>query len=83
MDILEEHGLRGTFFVETFAGAVVGEAPLREAYAEIAARGHDVQLHLHPVYRYYALVGRGGSRWTKCPPRSTTSARIRWKPRSS
>jgi peptidoglycan/xylan/chitin deacetylase (PgdA/CDA1 family) len=59
MDILEEHGLRGTFFVETFAGAVVGEAPLREAYAEIAARGHDVQLHLHPVYRYYALVEEG------------------------
>jgi peptidoglycan/xylan/chitin deacetylase (PgdA/CDA1 family) len=59
MDILEEHDLRGVFFVEAFAGAVVGEAPLALAYREIAARGHDVQLHLHPVYRYYAAVEQG------------------------
>jgi len=59
MDILEEHGLRGVFFGETFAGAVVGEGPLAEAYREILARGHDVQLHLHPVFHYHAALKSG------------------------
>ena len=59
MDLLEEHGLRGTFFVEVFAGAVVGNALLSDAYREILARGHDVQLHLHPVFRYYDRFKRG------------------------
>ena len=59
MDILEAHGLRGVFFAEMFASAVVGDAPLAEAYREIRARGHDVQLHLHPVFHYYAGLERG------------------------
>ena len=59
MDILEAHGLRGVFFAETFASAVVGDAPLARAYQEIVERGHDVQLHLHPVYHYYAALEQG------------------------
>jgi len=59
MDILEAHGLRGVFFAEMFASAVVGDGPLAEAYREIRARGHDVQLHLHPVFHYYAGLERG------------------------
>lgn len=59
MDILEAHGLRGVFFAEMFASAVVGDGPLAEAYQEIRARGHDVQLHLHPVFHYYAALERG------------------------
>jgi hypothetical protein len=59
MDILEAHGLRGVFFAETFASAVVGDEPLGRAYREILARGHDVQLHLHPVFHYYAGVEQG------------------------
>ncbi|HEY7652073.1 MAG TPA: hypothetical protein VIG07_04565 [Methylomirabilota bacterium] len=59
MDILEEHGLRATFFAEVFASEVVGEPALAGAYREILARGHDVQLHLHPVFHYYALLKRG------------------------
>lgn len=59
MDVLEEHGLRATFFTEVFASAVVGDAPLSEAYREIVERGHDVQLHLHPVFRYYAQLKQG------------------------
>jgi hypothetical protein len=42
-----------------FAGAVVGEAELANAYQAILARGHDVQLHLHPVFRYYERVRKG------------------------
>lgn len=59
MDILEAHGLRGVFFAELFASAVVGDGPLAEAYQEILRRGHDVQLHLHPVFHYYAEVEQG------------------------
>jgi peptidoglycan/xylan/chitin deacetylase (PgdA/CDA1 family) len=59
MDILEAHGLRGVFFAEMFASAVVGDGPLAEAYQEISARGHDVQLHLHPVFHYYAGLEHG------------------------
>jgi peptidoglycan/xylan/chitin deacetylase (PgdA/CDA1 family) len=54
MDLLEEHDLRATFFVEVFASTVVDGAALGGAYREIVERGHDAQLHLHPVFRYYA-----------------------------
>jgi hypothetical protein len=59
MDILEAHRLRATFFVEVLAGAVVGDETLGEAYAPITKRGHDAQLHLHPVFHYYDQVRRG------------------------
>jgi hypothetical protein len=59
MDILEASGLRGTFFVEVSAARVVGEAELGEVYRMILQRGHDLQLHLHPVFHYFAEV-RGG-----------------------
>lgn len=59
MDIMEEHGLRGTFFVEVLASRVVDRARLADAYGEIVSRGHDAQLHLHPAYRCYRLVQEG------------------------
>lgn len=68
MDLLEEHGLRGTFFAEVFAAPVVGEEPLGAAYREIAARGHDVQLHLHPVFRYYERLRKGLITSQELPP---------------
>jgi hypothetical protein len=56
MTILERRGLRGTFFVEVLASRVVDRQKLADAYGAIVARGHDVQLHLHPVYYYYDLL---------------------------
>jgi len=69
MDILEEHGLRGTFFIEVLAGTVLGERVLAEAYETVLRRGHDAQLHAHPVYRYYAKVRQGALTSTGLPPR--------------
>jgi peptidoglycan/xylan/chitin deacetylase (PgdA/CDA1 family) len=69
MDILEEHGLRGTFFIEVLAGPVVGERALAAAYESVLARGHDAQLHAHPVYRYYGQVRRGELAESALPPR--------------
>jgi hypothetical protein len=59
MDILEEHDLRATFFAEVLARDVVGKSELAEAYTPILKRGHDAQLHLHPVFHYYHLVTQG------------------------
>ena len=59
MDILEENGLRGTFFVEVFAGLNGSRAALTEAYSQIAKRSHDIQLHLHPIHYYYHLRKEG------------------------
>jgi peptidoglycan/xylan/chitin deacetylase (PgdA/CDA1 family) len=68
MDILEEHGLRGTFFVEVLASTVLGERALAEAYETVLRRGHDAQLHAHPVYRYYAKVRQGALTESQLPP---------------
>ncbi len=69
MDILERYGLRGTFFIEVLAGQVVPESQLAAAYDEIARRGHDPQLHLHPVYHYYQLFCQGALSRDQLPPR--------------
>jgi len=46
---LEAAGLAGTFFVETFGSQVFGRERLAEICREIKSRGHDVQLHAHPI----------------------------------
>lgn len=51
MDELEACGMRGTFFTEVLGSAYFGEPGLREVCQALRARGHDVQLHLHPAQR--------------------------------
>lgn len=53
MDILEQHGFRGTFFVEVFCSYLLGKDEVGKVFRCLEKRGHDVQLHLHPVYRFY------------------------------
>lgn len=64
MDLLNAHGLKGVFFVESLAASVVGPEPLREIVSLIQERGQDVQLHLHTEWlRWMAdsiLPGRNG-----------------------
>ena len=69
MDILEEHGLRGTFFTEVLVRELLAESELKEAYVPILQRGHDAQLHLHPVFHYYSLVTQGRMQRGDLPPR--------------
>ncbi|HKM84454.1 MAG TPA: hypothetical protein VJY15_26285 [Candidatus Acidoferrum sp.] len=59
MDILEENNLRGTFFIEVFAALHGFQPGLTEAYSQIVKRGHDAQLHLHPIHYYYHLRNEG------------------------
>jgi hypothetical protein len=42
---------------------------LAEAYASIKKRGHDPQLHLHPVFHFYHLVRQGVMCREELPPR--------------
>jgi hypothetical protein len=53
MDILERHDLRATFFVEVFAGLNGLKDELRGTCEQIVRRGHDAELHLHPIQYYY------------------------------
>ncbi len=47
MDVMEQHGLRGVFFVDPMPALIWGTAAIRRVVEPIVARGHDVQLHLH------------------------------------
>jgi peptidoglycan/xylan/chitin deacetylase (PgdA/CDA1 family) len=69
MDILDENDLRATFFTEVLARDVVDGSELSEAYRSIRQRGHDAQLHLHPVFHYYHLVKQGQLRRDELPAR--------------
>ena len=68
MDILEQHDLRATFFAEVLARDVVGPSELAAAYSSIKKRGHDPQLHLHPVFYFYHLVKQGMMSREQLPP---------------
>ncbi len=51
MSELEAHGARGTFFTEALGAHYFGKTGLREVCESMLERGHDVQLHVHPVQR--------------------------------
>lgn len=53
LDCLDRYGLRGTFFTEVFNTYHCGDGPMAGIVEQMLARGHDVQLHLHPVWLYY------------------------------
>ncbi len=50
MDVLEVHGLKGVFFVESLFSRARGPALLGELVGRIQSRGHEVQLHVHPEW---------------------------------
>jgi peptidoglycan/xylan/chitin deacetylase (PgdA/CDA1 family) len=47
---LQEHGLKGVFFVEALFATRFGLEPLKEIVGLIKEYGHEVQLHLHPEW---------------------------------
>jgi hypothetical protein len=65
MDILEQHGFAGTFFTEVFCSYHLGMDAVAKAFACIQKRGHDIQLHLHPVHRFYWEYTQGNPRREK------------------
>jgi len=65
MDILEEHSFRATFFTEMLCSYVLGRNEVGNVLSYIRRRGHDAQLHLHPVYWYYHHFLQGQPRREK------------------
>jgi len=53
-DALSRYGFRGTFFVETLMTLVNGADDVKRVFEFLLRRDQDVQLHLHPTYRFYA-----------------------------
>ena len=62
MDILERYGFRATFFIEVFCSYLLGAEEMGKVFQCIQTRGHDVQLHLHPVQRFYRDFLQGHAR---------------------
>lgn len=52
MDILDKHGVKGTFFVNVYESPKFGEEELKKVCQEINKRGHDVELHTHPILSF-------------------------------
>jgi len=50
LDTLDANGLRGVFFVEALNTCFFGDEPMGAIARKIWARGHDVQLHVHPCW---------------------------------
>lgn len=48
--ILNDHGLKGVFFVEPLFALRFGMAPLQEIVGLIREAGQEIQLHLHPEW---------------------------------
>jgi peptidoglycan/xylan/chitin deacetylase (PgdA/CDA1 family) len=48
MDMLEAHGLKGTFYLNVYEAAKHGEGELASVARAIHERGHDLELHTHP-----------------------------------
>jgi hypothetical protein len=66
LKILNDHGLRGVFFVEPLFSTRFGKGPLQELIGLIQAAGQEVQLHLHTEWvdqaREPLLPGVSGKR---------------------
>ncbi len=56
---LEACGLKGTFYTEVFGAQYFGIDGLSEVCQALRRRGHDVQLHTHPIQRHANYRTRG------------------------
>lgn len=55
LELLNQHGLQGVFFVEPLFATRFGQQHLDTIVSLIRNAGHDVQLHLHPEWTDEAL----------------------------
>jgi len=50
MDICDAHGVKATFFISTLEALHYGDDHIRSIAEAVAARGHDPQVHVHPIW---------------------------------
>ena len=63
MDACEAHGVRATFFVDALEALHYGDDEVRRWCATALERGHDVQLHVHPIWLGGAFVHKPLTRY--------------------
>ena len=51
--ITAEYGWTATYFVETLATRTLGAADTQSIFDFLLSSGQDVQLHIHPTFRFY------------------------------
>lgn len=54
VDVMREFGFRGTFFVETLSTRCLGESDTRSVFDYLLHQEQDLQLHIHPNFRFYS-----------------------------
>jgi hypothetical protein len=59
MDQFEKNGFRATFYLDPFGSYTFGKEGLRQVCSELHGRGHDVQLHAHPIQRQADFISKG------------------------
>lgn len=52
MELCDHYACKATFFVSVFEYKKYGEDGLSQLCADIKQKGHDVQLHIHPIWDY-------------------------------
>jgi hypothetical protein len=52
--MLSDYGFRATHFVETLMALVNGDREMGSVFDFLLKHDQDVQLHIHPTYRFYA-----------------------------
>lgn len=55
MDILDKHGMKGTFFVNAYLDSHYPESDVEKVVRQIVDREHDVQLHTHEEFRCFSF----------------------------
>lgn len=59
VDILQQHGLKATFFVDAFTEDQGFPGQTEPVCQYLLDRGQDVQLHIHPNKKHYGMKMRG------------------------
>ena len=62
MDVLEAHGLKGVFFVDSLPGIILRNGILPQIVKPIIDRGHEVQMHIHTEWVDWIVDSPTGSR---------------------
>jgi len=56
MDVLNQHGLRGVFFVEALCATRAFHDDLQRVVESIQTKGHDVELHAHTEWFHFPPI---------------------------
>ena len=60
MRTLDDYNMKGVFFCDSAMRYLTSEDTAAKVITDIDRQGHDVQLHLHPIYKLWKTNGLGG-----------------------